>query len=196
VDHRASVYASMERPDGSQATIAFAEVQPGIFEAATTAIFQGVYRFHVIASGITMRGLPFTREQQLSGAVVLGGDNPPPTSGPSTHEKDEQLCQLLECLLGQTALGRFLSEHNVDPNTVRACIERWCKQRLAGPSAEELQQREGTLPAPATVSSRASQLLASDVASLLADILSGAQPIPLAPSNEPRPSKPPSKHKP
>lgn len=193
VDHRASVYASMERPDGSQATIAFAEVQPGIFEAATTAIFQGVYRFHVIASGVTMRGLPFTREQQLSGAVVLGGDNPPPTSGPSTHAKDEQLCQLLECLLGQTALGRFLSEHNVDLNAVRTCIERWCKQRLAGPSPEELRQREGTLPAPATVSGQASQLLATDVASLLADILSGAQPIPLAPSDEPRPSKPPSK---
>jgi len=188
VDHRAGVYATMERPDNSQAAIAFTEIEPGIFEAATRATIQGVYRFHVTASGVTMRGLPFTREQQLSGAVVLGGDNPPPTSGPSRRGSDEALCQLLDCLLGPNALGRFLSEHNVDPNAVRGCIERWCKQRLAGPSAEELRQREGTSTAPAMVSRPAGQLLTSDVASLLADILSGAQPIPGALGAEPPPS--------
>jgi hypothetical protein len=195
VDRRASVYAVVERPDGSQTTIALTEIEPGIFEAATPAGIQGVYRFHVIASGVTMRGLPFTREQQLSGGVVLGGDNPPLTSGPSTCTNDEQICQLLECLLGPNALGRFLSEHNVDPNAVRGCIERWCKQRQAGPSAEELQQREGTLIVPATVAGLAGQIQASDVASLLADILSGAQPIrggltepvkPPAPSRKPK----------
>jgi hypothetical protein len=191
VDHRASVYAAIERPDNSQAAIAFTEIEPGIFEAATRATIQGVYRFHVIASGVTMRGLPFTREQQLSGAVVLGGDNPPPTSGPSTRPSDEALCQLLECLLDPKALGRLLSEHNVDLNAVRGCIERWCKQRLAGPSAEELRQREGTSTAPAMVSGPAGQLLTSDVASLLADILSGARPIPGALGVEPPPSKPP-----
>ena len=190
VDHRATVYATVERPDNSQATIAFTEIEPGIFEASTTATLQGVHRFHVFASGVTMRGLPFTREQQLSGGVVLGGDNPPPRSGPSTHAADEQLCQLLECLLGPNALGRFLSEHNVDPNALRACIERWCKQRLAGPSAEELRQREGTSTAP--ISRPAGQLLPSDVASLLADILSGAQPIPGVQS---KPPAPPAKKK-
>jgi len=195
VDHRASVYAAVERPDGSQATIAFTEIEPGLFEAATRAGIQGVYRFHVIASGVTMRGLPFTREQQLSGAVVLGGDNPPPTSGPSTRTDDEQICQLLECLLGPNALGRFLSEHNVDPNAVRGCVERWCKQRLAGPSEEELREREGTSAVAAVVGGVTGQLLTSDVASLLADILSGAQPIPSALSEEPRSSMPSRKHK-
>lgn len=193
VDHRASVYATVERPDSSQGAIALTEIEPGIFEATTGATIQGVYRFHVIASGVTLRGIPFTREQQLSGAVVLGGDNPPPRSGPSTREHDEQLCQLLECLLGPNALGRFLSEHNIDPNAVRGCIERWCKQRLAGPSVEELQQREGTLTVPAMVAGLAGQLQAGDVASLLADILSGAQPIPRALTEETRPSKPPPK---
>jgi hypothetical protein len=39
---------------------------------------QGVYRFRLVASGITMRGAPFTREQLVSGAVVPGGDQPFP----------------------------------------------------------------------------------------------------------------------
>lgn len=176
VDHRASVYAMLERPDNSQATIGLSEVEPGLFEASTRANIQGVYRFHLIASGVTMRGLPFTREQQLSGAVVLGGNNPPPTSGPSTHDH-EQLCQLLECLLGPNALGRLLSQHNIDANVVRGCIERWCKQRQVGPSAEELNEREGTAVARTVVGKLTPSLQANDIASLLADIMSGAQPV-------------------
>jgi hypothetical protein len=134
VDHRAGVRAELERPDGSQATLTLEEVEPGIFEASTVAGIQGVYRFRLVASGVTMRGVAFTREQLLSGAVVPGGDNPFPTSGPSTHGQDKALCDLLECLLGPEALGRLLAEKNVDPKAVRACIERWCKQRLGPPS--------------------------------------------------------------
>src|SRR5258708_16539605 len=168
----------MERPDNSQAAIAFTEIEPGIFEAATRATIQGVYRFHVTAYGATLRRLPCTREQQLSGAVVLGGDNPPPTSGTSMRGSDEALCQLLDCLLGPNALGRFLSEHNVDPNAVRGCIERWCKQRLAGPSAEELRQREGTSTPPAMISRPPGQLLTSAVTSLPPHILNRSTPTP------------------
>jgi Common central domain of tyrosinase/von Willebrand factor type A domain len=195
VDHRAIVLAKLERPDNSQATIALAEIEPGIFEATTAAPMQGVYRFHILAGGATMRGLPFTREQDLSGAVVLGGDNPPPTSGPSTHTRDTEWCDLLECLLGPDALGRFLSEHNINPNAVRDCIERWCKQRLAGPSPEELREREGTSAAPVAATGAIGQLSPSDVASLLADILSGAQPIPGTVKDRLQPSAPARKHK-
>jgi hypothetical protein len=85
------------------------------------------------------------REQLLSGAVAVGGDNPPPTTGPSTQARDTQLCELLECLLGPQALGRLLTEFKIDANAVRACVERWCKARLAPPSAQELREREGTL---------------------------------------------------
>jgi hypothetical protein len=194
VDHRASVYATLERPDNSEATIAFTEIEPGIFEAGTRANIAGVYRFHVFASGVTMRGLPFTREQQLSGAVVVGGDNPPPTCKPSAHG-DQQLCQLLECILSPNALGRLLSQHNIDPNVIRACIERWCKQRQAGPSEEELRQREGTSVVEMPVGGAAAKLQASDVASLLADILSGAQPVGGTSIERPKPPAPPKNKK-
>jgi hypothetical protein len=47
-------------------------------------------------------------------------------------------------LLGQKSLGGFLTQHNVDPKAVQSCVEAWCKARLAGPTAEELAEREGT----------------------------------------------------
>jgi hypothetical protein len=144
VASRASVRAELQRPDNSQALLALAEIEPGVFEASTSASLQGVYRFRVVGSGGTLRGLPFTREQLLSGAVLLGGDNPFPTSGPSTKAQDEQLCRLLECLLGSQTLGRFLADQKIDPTAVQRCIEEWCKARTGPPSAEELREREGS----------------------------------------------------
>jgi hypothetical protein len=144
VAHRASVRAQVELPDGTSATLAMAETDPGKFQVSTTAVIPGVYRVRVMASGVTMRGALFTREQLLSATAILGGDNPLPTTGPSTKAHDEQLCKLLLCLLGPHAFGRLLAQHEVDPKAVGACIETWCKARLAGPSAQELAEREGT----------------------------------------------------
>jgi hypothetical protein len=86
----------------------------------------------------------FTREQLLSATAILGGDNPPPSSGPSTKTEDAALCRLILCLLGSGAFGRFLTEHNVDPKAVSSCVETWCKSRLSGPTPQELAEREGT----------------------------------------------------
>jgi hypothetical protein len=144
VEHRASVTADLQRPDGTRTTLVLQESGPGVFWTSVAALIQGVYRFRVFASGSTMRGMPFKREQLVSGAVVPGADNPFPQSDPSTRAKDEALCDLLQCILGPNALGRWLTEQKIDPNAVRACIERWCKQRLGPPSAEELRAREGT----------------------------------------------------
>jgi hypothetical protein len=144
VEHRATVRAELELPDNSRVTLALSEGDAGHFQANTTAILPGVYRVRVVASGITMRGIPFTREQLLSAITVLGGDNPPLTSGPSTTAQDEDLCKLLHCLLGPNSLGRILAQHDVDPKAVLSCIEMWCKARLSGPTAQELAEREGT----------------------------------------------------
>jgi hypothetical protein len=145
VDHRAAVRAELQRPDNTQTTLTLVEVDPGIFEATTVANLEGVYRFRVLAAGVTMRGVPFTRESLLSGAVILGGDNPPIRTDPSDKDHDRQFCNLLECLLRPEALGRVLKEHNVDPEAVRGCVEKWCAQRLGPPSEGELRRREGVL---------------------------------------------------
>jgi hypothetical protein len=143
VEHRANVTAVLQRPDGTPATLTLAEYAPGVFQASLPAPQQGVYRFRVVAAGITMRGKAFTREQLVSGAVVQGGNNPFPTTDPSTKDHDEALCGLLRCLLGSDALGRWLSEQHIDPNGLQKCVDTWCRATLAPPSVEELRRREG-----------------------------------------------------
>jgi Mg-chelatase subunit ChlD len=144
VDHRASVSAELELPDNTLTTLALPETSPGRFQATMTATIPGVYRIRLVATGVTTRGIPFTREQLLSATAILGGDNPPPSSGPSTKTEDAALCRLILCLLGPGAFGRFLTEHNVDPKAVSSCVETWCKSRLSGPTPQELAEREGT----------------------------------------------------
>src|SRR5438270_8811224 len=97
---------------------ALSKADPGRVQGGTTAVVPGVYRIRVLASGVTMRGVPFTREQLLSATAILGGDNPLPTTGPSTKAHDEQLCKLIQCLLGPNAFGRLLTQHEVDPKAV------------------------------------------------------------------------------
>jgi hypothetical protein len=144
VDHRATVTAELQRPDGTGTTLSLIESEAGVFEASTIASTQGVYRFRVLASGLTMRGLPFTREQLLSGAAVPGGNNPFPTTDPGSREQAEALCGLLECILRPEILGRWIAEHHIDPGSLLKCVEQWCSVRLGPPSEEELRQREGT----------------------------------------------------
>jgi hypothetical protein len=144
VARRATVQAYVELPDGSLVILPLPETDPGRFQAGMTAIIAGVYRIRVVASGVTMRGIPFSREQLLSATAILGGDGPSPTTGPSSREHDIQLCRLIECLLGPKSLGGFLTHNHIDPKAVQACVEAWCKARLAGPTPQELAEREGT----------------------------------------------------
>jgi hypothetical protein len=191
VAYRASIRAELERPDGTQATLALVEVEPGVFEAITAAAIQGVYRFRVLASGATMRGLPFTREQMLSAAVVVGGDNPFPTSDPSGRKRDEELCRLLECLLGPEALGGFLAEHRVNVEAVRVCLDEWCKARLGPPSEEELREREGTSTVVAQIEA-GGPAMSSEVVAVLVEALRNARSSSTAKVDQAAPSGQPA----
>lgn len=145
VDHRAGVYAEVEGPDGSSTTMLLAEIEPGSFEASMVAAIAGVYRFRVIAKGVTLRKVAFTREQLLTGSVVLGGNNPVSVGDP---KRGHEMCDLLECLLRPEAFGRLLAEHKIDVDAVRKCIEQWCKGRELSP--EEIRRREGIPAASST----------------------------------------------
>jgi hypothetical protein len=80
VEKRASVRTELRRPDNTTATLSLAEVDSGTFEISLVASMAGVYHFRVLASGVTFREKPFTREKVLTGAVYQGGDDPLPTS--------------------------------------------------------------------------------------------------------------------
>jgi hypothetical protein len=173
VDHRATIVAETKLPDNTSTMLALSEVEPGIFEANIVANLQGVYLFRLLASGLSMRGASFTREQLLSGSVVLGGDKPSPTSGPATGGGDKQLCELLSCLLRPEVLGEFLKAHHINADALRVCVERWCKGQMGSLSEEELREREGT----STVSTQTggNQILSSNVLAMLIDMLKKTQ---------------------
>lgn len=170
VAHRCSVIAYVERPDGTSGAAAMVEVDEGVFEASETTTAAGVYRFRLVAQGVTLRGLRFTREHLLTGAVLHGGDQPPPTSDPTT---DSELCQLINCLVDHGTLDDLLAEHKIDPNELRRCLEHVCGSK-ATLTADQVAEREGTstrtIPA-ATLNQDISKALLDKVTRLLSDRL-------------------------
>lgn len=81
VEGRAIVKVSVVRPDLSVVTYTLDEESEGNFEKSFTANMAGIYNCRFMASGTTLRGKPFTREQTLTAAVWNGGDNPRTPTG-------------------------------------------------------------------------------------------------------------------
>jgi hypothetical protein len=81
VEGRAVVDVEVTRPDGSLVVYALTEEPESNFERAFIANMTGIYNCRFMASGTTMRGKPFTREQTLTAAVWNGGDDPRTPTG-------------------------------------------------------------------------------------------------------------------
>jgi hypothetical protein len=113
-------------PGGSTQTLTLAEIQPGVFEVGTVLSVAGVYRLHVVANGVTLRGVPFTREQVLTAAAFLGGDDPLPTTTPKPEKNP--LCCLLGCLIKEKSVCDFMKSRRLDPEAIGKCIEKCCHQ--------------------------------------------------------------------
>ena len=127
VDHRASAVAELTLPDGSGAILGMPEVQPGTFEGSLLGSQSGVYKFHVLAKGVTLRGAPFTREQLLSGPVFPGGDDPLPVSPSGAGS----LCCLLECFLKDKTVIDWLKRQKLDARSIVKCLEECCEDHKA-----------------------------------------------------------------
>ncbi len=132
VARRAGVRVEVRRPDGTATTVTLDEVDPGTFETTVTATFPGVYRMRALATGVTMRGMPFTREQLLTGAVLRSGDGPLPTGDDHGHEKDRALCELLSCVLKDRSVAKLLDRLDLDRDALADCLHRYCESR-SGP---------------------------------------------------------------
>jgi hypothetical protein len=92
------------------------ETQPGRFEAATVLATEGVYLVRVMASGLTFSGVSFTREQTLTAAVFVGGDQPLPTTPP---KQPSPLCCIIESLTETESVIRFLDQHGLNAAEIR-----------------------------------------------------------------------------
>ncbi len=141
VERRADVQAEVQLPDNTRIVLPLSEAEPGIFEASTPAPIQGIYYFRVMASGATLRGTRFTREQTLTAAVFQGGNNPLPTGQDDPRTRDEQVCRLLDCLLKNESIQRFLHERGIDAESLLKCVHGFCNERLARPPEGSKGQR-------------------------------------------------------
>ena len=129
----AGVDVELTRPDDTVTTIVLPHTEPGVFEGTFTAQLPGIHRLLVRASGHTLRGAPFTREALRTTAVWPGGNAAPPSRATDPRARDEELCRLLECLVDERTLGRFLAQHGIEQEALRRCIQRFCGERVKPP---------------------------------------------------------------
>jgi hypothetical protein len=122
--HTAIVEARVTRPNGGTATIRLTESEDGIYGGAIDTPLGGVYRVLVRATGSTLRGEPFTREELRTLGVWARGDAPP--EQPASTPGGLDLCGLLACLLDDRGIARWANDRGIDIEHVRACIKRHC----------------------------------------------------------------------
>jgi hypothetical protein len=127
---RAKVWAEIRLPNGADDIISLSEHGPGNNYAASYALSSaGVYTFRVRASGETMRGTPFEREQTLTAVAVPGGDHWNPND-----PKRDPICELLDCLRNGGINEEFIrrmKELGVDIKSLLKCLEIKCRGNAA-----------------------------------------------------------------
>lgn len=123
VEKRASVMAEIKRPDGSMTSLALQETDPGVFEGVATAALNGVYPVHFRATGTTLRGFRFSREQLRTGMVWAGGDDLPPRGKPRGEDCCAYWGGFLRCLLSDEAVQKLLIHNDIDPKQLLKCVK-------------------------------------------------------------------------
>jgi hypothetical protein len=125
---RVTVWAEVQRP-GSMGSdmVMLTSAGDGRFTVGYPMPTAGVYTFRVRARGETMMGLPFEREQTLTGVAVPGGDRWSPDD-----PKRDGLCEFLDCLRRTGALDGELLRRckalGIDLEALIKCLELKCRQ--------------------------------------------------------------------
>ena len=140
-----TVRAILRRPDRSTTTVHLGEIEAGRYAATEVGNQTGVYRFRLIAEGLTTAGEPFTREQLLTG--VLGRPSPPRPSGGSFGDGvRETLCDIMRCLREamSPSLRKRLEASGIDVDVFDRCL---CHK----PQEEDLNHLVAQLAQPGTL---------------------------------------------
>lgn len=117
VSGRAAVEVSLRRPDGMTLVLPLTEESPGAFTAEFSAGQDGIWQGRVRARGRTHYGSAFSREQQVSAAVLIGGDR----AWQAPPEESELAC-LLRCLADDRGWRRWLEEKGIDAGRLEKCL--------------------------------------------------------------------------
>lgn len=124
--HAAAVTADVTMPSGALQTVIMTEIADGRYSVEFATPAAGVYRALVRAKGVTLRGVPFTREGlRTVGAWTRGDDrddHPAGSGGPGGLD----LCGFLTCLIENGALKDAAERAGIDLDLVRKCLDRHC----------------------------------------------------------------------
>jgi subtilisin family serine protease len=142
VDRRATITALVTDPGSVQHTVGLTETAPGVFECELQTTLAGTYEIRITARGRTHRNRAFTREAVRTGAVWIGGDRPPPSSGATDGRTNEILCKLLDCTLSERVidpeLRKRLAALGLDIDALLRCVRRACEQRSDRAGRDEI----------------------------------------------------------
>ena len=97
IDGNGAVWAEITTPGNQAIQIPLSHADQGLYRGSFVAADVGVYRARVRASGKTLRGFPFLREQTVTAGVWIGGNSQGTNGGSGSGEC---LCHLLNCLFG------------------------------------------------------------------------------------------------
>ena len=151
VEHGATVWAEITRPDGAVVTLTLTEGEAGLFQGAFVAALTGLYTVRLRATGVTMRGRPFQREQTFTASSVPGADTPP--AGAHGDGGGNCMCSLLRCLLATRGIQKLLAEKGLEPKQLQKCLEGCCRRPIEATPPPTRKRRTNATPlerSPAT----------------------------------------------
>jgi subtilisin family serine protease len=142
LETEASVTALLTWPNGGTSQLLFDKTSPGGYTAELTGTsYAGVYTFRIMASGTTLRGRAFTREQVRTGTLWQGGNRTVPGIRPGEPGGfgKEDICKLLTCIMGERFFTREFIERmrkqGINLEHIIECLQRYCLENK-GPENE------------------------------------------------------------
>jgi hypothetical protein len=124
--HTSAVTADVHSPGGAVATLALGELTDGRYATDIPTPTAGVYRVLARAKGVTLRGVPFTRESLRTLGVWPRGDDRGPLPTGSGGKDGLDLCGFLTCVIDNGAITEAAKRAGVDLDTIRKCLDRHC----------------------------------------------------------------------
>lgn len=126
VQGRATVVATVQRPDNSSSSLPMSEIESGVHELSIDATETGIYRILVRAEGVTLRENAFTREKLVTGFTWRGGKQ----TTPRTRMGSDNICNMIRCLLQDSSIIRRLEKEEIDIENLLRCFEELCGDNL------------------------------------------------------------------
>lgn len=126
--HTGRVRVEITDPTRTVSHVTLHEHQPGKFLGSFKSSVTGVYRCRFLASGTTIEGEAFMREETRTAAIYR---RPPKPARPTTPDggSNETICTILDCLLDDDGIRKILKSNKVDAERLRECLKAACGDR-------------------------------------------------------------------